>query len=228
VAERGLLAAAERSRLYQPRYLLAQFYFRRGNRAAFERWWIAALEKAPGDVTPLLDLAWRAAPDPAGLVLQAMAARPLIARQVVTFLVRNGNAGAARELAEHLAEAGGVDDLAALLGYMNQVLADANVDGAVAVWNTLCRRRLIPYEPIPGEGVALTNVDFAHAPLAAGFDWHFEPPAEVTCQRSGIGLHITFPGKQPEACVLAWQYVRLRRGAALRLESDAPSASGVV
>ena len=44
LAERSLLTAAEHSRLYQPRYLLAEYYFRRQNAAAFWPWARAALE----------------------------------------------------------------------------------------------------------------------------------------------------------------------------------------
>ena len=62
LAERSLLRAVELSRLYQPRYLLAQYYFRRQNRAAWERWSREAFAVAPGDVTPLLELAWRMTP----------------------------------------------------------------------------------------------------------------------------------------------------------------------
>src|ERR1017187_9509030 len=56
VAERNLLAAARLSRLYQPRYLLAQYYFRRQNAGEFFQWAHAAFDIAYGDVLALLDL----------------------------------------------------------------------------------------------------------------------------------------------------------------------------
>jgi hypothetical protein len=220
-AEHALLAAAERSRLYQPRYLLAQYYFRRGNRTAFEHWAHSALDVAPGDVTPLLDLTWRMTGASIGEL--AIHTRPLIARQIVSFLGNHGQAEAARQGAEHLAEVGGSDDLGALLGYTNLMLAGAKVGSAREIWNVLCRRRLVPYAP--GEGV--TNGDYAHPPMSGGFDWHFEPSPGVMLGRTPGALRATFTGSQPEWCLLAWQYVQLRKGSPVRLIQEVPADPGI-
>jgi hypothetical protein len=216
LAEQALLAAADKSRLYQPRYLLAQYYFRRSNRAQFDRWSQAALDVAPGDVTPLLDLAWYLSGTAIGE--RTIGCRPLVARQIITLLCNRGQPAAARAAAEHLAEVAGVDDLRALLGYVNQMLAGQNVRAARMVWQTLCRRRLAPYS---GDE-AVTNGDFGHAPLSGGFDWHFEPPPGVVLGRSPGALRITFTGNQPESCVLAWQYVPLQQGRTIHVGGDRP------
>jgi len=55
LAEESLLAAAARSRLYQPKYLLAQYYFRRQDAGRFWPWARAALETAWGDPAPCID-----------------------------------------------------------------------------------------------------------------------------------------------------------------------------
>ncbi len=47
LAERSLVHAAELSRLYQPRYLLAQYYFRRGDAAGWDLWSRQAFDAAP-------------------------------------------------------------------------------------------------------------------------------------------------------------------------------------
>jgi hypothetical protein len=188
LAERSLLRAAQISRLYQPRYLLAQFYYRRRNRTAFDRWLREALAVAPGDVAPLLPLA-------ESLPELGMQARPVVARQILFFLVKNGQSATARDLAHRLSREGGMEEVPSLLGYCEQVLADARPASAVEVWNTLCRRGLLPYGGIAGDA-PLTNADFAQTPLGSAFDWHTEK--EIT-----------------------WQYVALQSGATYRLGGEA-------
>src|SRR5262245_42949663 len=85
-AEQNLLRAAAISRLYQPRYLLAQFYFRHPSGDRFWTWSRAALDTAPGDAGVILQLAWHAHPDAAWLWNNAIPHRPEIARQYLAFL----------------------------------------------------------------------------------------------------------------------------------------------
>ena len=95
LAERSLLRAAELSRLYQPRYLLAQYYFRRNAPREWGRWsreafaWLRRCDAACGP---------RVAhePDGAAMVEQALTERPLIARQFLFFLVRTKKRGRQR------------------------------------------------------------------------------------------------------------------------------------
>ena len=192
LAEWSLLRAAELSRLYQPRYLLAQYYFRRRNPAEWDRWLREALAIAPGDVTPLVELALRMQPD-----IDATVFRPAIARQFLFLMVRNREMAAAAGVARHLAENGSAADLPPILGYCEQALADADVRSAAAIWNTLCRRRLLPYPALDASPV--TNGDFAYPATGNAFDWHIEGP---------------------ENSAIAWQYVPLRRGATYRLRFD--------
>jgi tetratricopeptide (TPR) repeat protein len=58
-AERTLLEAAAMDLLYEPRWTLANFYFRRGQRERFWVWAERALAMSYGDRRPLLDLCWR-------------------------------------------------------------------------------------------------------------------------------------------------------------------------
>ncbi len=55
-AERSLLRAAELSRKYEPRWTLANFYFRQGRRDEFWKWARAGLESGWPDPRPLFDL----------------------------------------------------------------------------------------------------------------------------------------------------------------------------
>jgi hypothetical protein len=220
LAEASLLRAAQLSRLYQPRYLLAQFYFRRQNIGQWDHWTSEALARAYGDITPLLDLMWRLKPDGAALAHRGAAERPALARQFLSFLLRNQPASAA-PLARHIAESGGLDDLPVLYRYCDEALVKADVAQALEVWNILCRRNLLPYTPLdPARGASLTNGDFQHRAVSAGFDWHLEPAAGIGASQAANGLRVTLYGSQPEAALIAWQYVPLRSGASYRLSFE--------
>src|SRR5450755_2728606 len=62
-AERNLLTAARIDKLYQPRWSLANYYFRRGDMEKFQLWAREAVHMAYGDSTPLFSLCWRATDD---------------------------------------------------------------------------------------------------------------------------------------------------------------------
>ena len=62
-AERWLLEAARVDRQYEPRWTLANFYFRQRKLDRFWKWIRSALEVSYGDRTAAFDLAWAAAPD---------------------------------------------------------------------------------------------------------------------------------------------------------------------
>ena len=99
LAERSYRQAARLSRLYEPRYLLAQYYFRRQNADLFSEWSRAAFRTAYGDVAPLLDLCWRMRPDAEWLAGLSPSGRPEISSQFLLFLARHHQTGAARALA---------------------------------------------------------------------------------------------------------------------------------
>jgi len=233
LAEQNLLAAANLSRLYQPRYLLSQYYFRRQNADSFWRWTRAALDTAYGDASPLLELCWRLRPDGAWLEQHVLPRRPEIARQYLAFLVRRGQAGDARNLAERIAGSARAEDLPALLAYGDSRLVAGDGDAPTAVWNLLCRRGLLPDRPLdPARGLSLTNGDLRHAPTGIGFDWRFGSPSGIAVSPSTGELRLQFSGRQPEACSIGWQLVPLVRGARYRLgfqrqALDAASADGL-
>ena len=166
-AERALLTAAARSRLYEPRYLLAQYYFRRGAGAAFWRWSREAFLLAPGDIAPLLDLCWRARPDPEWLTREIIPQRQEIRRQWARFL----------------------------LGRVDEKLEANEARAAQDIWSLLARERLLPGSP------------------GAGFDWRVPPNRGVVVTANGDSLRLSFSGKQPERCLLAWRYAPAKRGA---------------
>lgn len=200
-AETSLLRAAEISRIYQPRYLLTQFYFRHPQNGQFWKWWRAAMNTAYGDVAPLLDLAWHTRPECEWLWAQALPQRTGIARQYLGFLEEQSERTCADTIARWLAVHGEVADRQALLIWMDKRIEGRDLAAAGTVWNEMCHRGLLPY---PGDD-PLTNGDFARTPLATGFDWRITGTPGVSTTIGGGRMRMSFTGDQPEDCTLVWQ-----------------------
>jgi tetratricopeptide (TPR) repeat protein len=227
LAEESLLAAARVSRLYQPRYLLADYYLRRGNADLCIRWSKAALAIAPGDVTPVLNLLGRLLA-PQAMAAEGMRQPPAVERQFLAFLAAHGQAAAAVGLARQLAQTGTDEDLPALAGYANQLLAEGHGLDTVAIWNPLCTRQLLPCQPldVPG-GKSLTNGGFARSPLGYGFDWHAEGAPGLGEMHFDGALRATFSGDQMDDCMVIWQYIPLQMGARYRLRQEVHAENSV-
>ena len=221
LAEKSLLGAAKRSRLYQPKYLLAQYYFRRGEASRFWDWARSALETAYGDASPLFDLCWRMRPDAAWLSSHVLPRRPAISRQFLTFLLEREQWEPALAEARKIAEIAQAEDRAALLDYCDARLARASATDSREIWNSLCQRRLLPDEPLDrAHDRLLTNGEFSHSPSARGFDWRLVEQSGVRCVVGDGQMRVEFSGRQPERCPIAWQYVPLEPGRLYRLRYE--------
>lgn len=196
LAEPSHLQASTLSRQYQPKYSLAQYYFRRTDPDRFFAWAPAAFDSAYGDTTPLLDLCWRMRPDadwlPPGRT---------IARQWLAFLTARGEYKAALRTAGQLALDPTPEDRQALLQYCDSRLKSGGKDDALRIWNLIT----------PGRTSAITNENFAASPTGIGFDWRLEKVDGASIRWRPASLHLTLSGKQPEDCVLVWQYLAAPR-----------------
>jgi hypothetical protein len=227
LAERSLLAAAARSRLYQARYLLAQYYFRRQNAARFWPWARAALEASWGDAAPVFELGWRMRPDAAWLSANLVPPRREIVRQYLAYLTNRQRWGAAAAEARKLLPTAGSADLDYLLAYGEARLSRGDAGEAAEIWNALCRRRLLALEPLdPAAGRLVTNGDFLQAPSDRGFDWRLVGQTGVTAAADNGELRVGFTGRQPERCPIAWQYVPTSPGTRYRLRWEARAGLG--
>ncbi|MCU1235098.1 MAG: hypothetical protein JWP63_3065 [Candidatus Solibacter sp.] len=221
MAERSLLAAAGRSRLYQPKYLLAQYYFRRRNAGPFWTWARAALESSYGDIMPLLDLCWRERPDAAWLANDVLPPRPALIRQYLTFLIRHEQWEAAFVEARRIAASPHAADQPVLLDYCDARLAKSSAGDSLEIWNALCRPLLLREEPLdPSRSRLVTNGEFLHTASGHGFDWRLTGQNGLRCDTGNGEMRLTFSGHQPERCPIAWQYVPLEPGASYRLRYD--------
>ena len=214
LAERSLLSAARHSRLFGPSYLLAQFYFRNRDETSFWRWSREALQRAYGDVLPLLDLCWRTRPDAQWLTLHVLPQRPDIRRQFLVCLTRHGELDAAGALAGTLVKGAGPEDQRTLVDYVDAALAAGETRSALDLWNALGRRGLHAYQPL--EAPMLTNA-FGHPPSGAGFDWRLTETPGVDATLGHGQLRLSFSGTQPEECKIMWQYAPVIRGERYRV-----------
>jgi hypothetical protein len=201
-AEKCFLEAARLSRQYEPRWTLANYYFRRGAAVEFWHWTRSALEWAYGDRRPLFELAWEMTRD-APLILRTIPENAPSLSAYLGFLLASNRLAAAPEVAAKLAPVCGKEYLPELLYYTARMIEAQQPEPALAVWNRLCARGLLPYEPVdPARGRLLTNGDFARPPLDTGFDWHVTQTGGIAAVRSESPpfLRLSFSGRQPESC----------------------------
>ena len=226
LAEKSLLAAAARSRLYQPKYLLAQFYYRRQDAGRFWPWARQALETAYGDAAPLFELCWRMRPDAVWLRANAIPPKRELAGQYLAYLARRELWAAAALEAHRMLPAADIADLPSLLSYCEAQLGRGDGRESVEIWNALCRRRLLADDPLdPAAGRLVTNGGFLHAPSGRGFDWQMLPQTGVSATAAAGAIRIDFTGHQPERCPVLWQFVPTVPGALYRLRYEVHTAT---
>jgi hypothetical protein len=225
LAERSLISAAERSRLYQPKYLLAQFYFRRRRELPFWRWTRAAMEVAPCNLAPVFELCWRMRPDGEWLSHNIIPSRREVWHEYLTYLTDREHPDDAARMARTLADTACAGDVDALIRYCDSSLSKGLARQPWDVWNILCRRGLLPGPPAdPSHNRLLTNGDFQHAPSGIGFDWRLAEEPGVAITAGNGRMIVNFSGHQSEQCPLAWQFVSLQMGGRYRLRFEVKDA----
>jgi hypothetical protein len=209
-AEQALRRAAQTSRQFEPRWRLANFYFRRGDAGQFWRWARDALPLTYDDPVPLFRLC-RQMPEADEALERILPDEPRLLRGYLTFLAADKDLARADKVAAKLAPLAGTADLPDLLAYCDRSLGALRGDPALRIWNSLARRGLVQRAPLdPEHGNFVSNGDFTREPVGHGFDWRLAPSLPgVNAVRIGPGggLRITFSGRQPEICDLLWQWI---------------------
>ncbi len=218
-AETQLLEAARRSRKYAPRWSLANFYFRRGQHAAFYKWAAEALTVSYGDRTPLFELCWQISPNADFLRDRLIPSRRPVRRDFATFLLAKHEFSAASALAAELASSPAAAETDYFLGLTDRFLAAGEFRFALAVWNSIAGAGLTPHAPLdPARGPVITNGRFRSLPLGRGFDWRIvDNPGAYVSHARPTGLRVSLSGRQPERCQLLWQFIPLAPGGVYRL-----------
>jgi len=208
-AERQLLDAARVDRQFEPRWTLANFYFRRGNAEEFWKWMRAALEVSYGDRRPAFDLCWRMSGDAPEIFSRAIPERHEVIGAYLGYLLETHRAMAVSPVARKLAAANDPHDSALLLAACD-ALIDAK-EGALAseVWRAM--------------GYSLP-VTFAAPRVGAGFDWRPLPVqgvSHINVDQPRAMHRITLSGQQPESCELLRRVENLRAGVCYTLRWEA-------
>lgn len=212
-AERLLLEAARVDQTYEPRWTLANFYYRRGDREGLWRWAKKALVIAYQDQTPLFLLCWRMSSDPAEILSRAIPPQPRFLAQYLSFLIQRENLDAAEAAGDLLAPQAGEAETPLLLFFCERLLQKGRDRSALRFWNALCVRHRIDRQPLqPGSGVSLTNGEFSAVPLETAFDWRLqraEGIAFAVPAGPAGGLRASFSGHQPEVTQVLEQVLLL-------------------
>jgi hypothetical protein len=215
-AERWLLDAASVDHQFEPRWTLANFYFRAEKQEEFWKWMRLALEVSYGDRTPAFELCRRVSGDAEEILRRAIPDRHEVVGAYLAYLSEQG--GEYRGIvavARRLADYHDASDLPLLYGVCDQLLA-ARDPGALQVW-------LLAGEAAP---LGIFNGDFAKTPADHGFDWRVVRSAGVThiTLDAPPGHRIAFSGLEPESCSLLEQTLLLASGKRYRLQWEARTA----
>jgi hypothetical protein len=223
-AERWLLAAAGVDRQFEPRWTLANFYFRQQRSAEFWKWVRAALEVSYGDRRPVFDLCWQVSTEAAQIWSLAIPDRPEVVQAYLGYVLSEHHLEAALPAALKLAKGKNPDDLPLLHGAMDALLEAGSASDAREIWEALGYPR----------PAGIVSPDFDAPRIGHGFDWRFLAVAGVThvVLDSPPAHRVVLRGQEPESCELLRQYVLLQPGRryVLRWESRTagfPRATGL-
>jgi tetratricopeptide (TPR) repeat protein len=199
-AERWLLEAASVDQQFEPRWTLANFYFRAGRTEDFWRWMRAALERSYGDRKAIFHLGRRAADSWADFYSRAMPDRPEALASYVEFLLHDKETRAVRDPAVKLAATPGYRAL--LLAACDALIEAGDVESAASVWTALG-------EPHP---TGVLAPDFERT-SDQGFDWRLNKSDGVTFLplEAPRALRVRLTGQEPEAALLVRQPMGLLR-----------------
>ena len=213
-AEKWLLDAANVDRQFEPRWTLANFYFRQETQEDFWKWIHAALEVSYGDRTPAFDLCRRMSTDEKEVLTRAIPDKHDVVATYLIYLSQSKRLSAIAPAAHRLAAFRDHADLSLLYGVCDQLIAVRD-PGAMDVW-------LLTQQPAPN---GIVNGDFAAAPVNHGFDWRTGESAGVTHINlsAPAGHRIALNGQQAELSVLLAQTLAVAAGKryTLRWESRA-------
>jgi hypothetical protein len=225
LAERRLLQAARYNHLWMPRWSLANFYARRGNRAEFFRWTRLALERQYDDGAAIFRAAAAEGATPQRMLNEILPGDANVRRNYLRFLLNRKELDALAPAAHAIMaivpaarKSAYERDLAAATAALNGAGRGAE---AGELWDRLCRQGLLPYPPWTAER-PLVNAGFAPPAVAESYDWTPSPAEGIQVLLGappGVAK-FSFNGYEPESHELLSQLVRLAPGLAYRFAFD--------
>lgn len=218
-AEHDLLRAADESKLYLPRWTLANYYYRRNDLARFWYWARASTAMVYGDPAALFALCERVAGG-RGVMERLELRSPDLLASYLSYLLGRSESDLIEPVAQSLLAADRLSDTPLLLQACDRLLDAKEVDGAVFIWNALIASHRLPFAVLaPDAGQVLTNPTFAISPTSLGFDWRLPSVDGISAAREEdpAGLRLTFSGRQPESCESLAQFVLVQEDGAYEL-----------
>ncbi|HML18838.1 MAG TPA: hypothetical protein VK419_17525 [Bryobacteraceae bacterium] len=201
-AEKWLLDAARVNRQFEPRWTLANFYFRQGNPEQFWKWMRAALDVSYGDRRPAFELCWNMSSDANEIFSRAIPERREVLDAYVEYLNETRRSAAIPPVALKLASVNHPTDRPVLLNAVDVLIAAGDAASAKNLWQAL--------------GYATSSIvfrgDFAPPAVGAGFDWRFSANpgiAHLAIDQPRLMHRITFDGSEAESAELLRQVVNL-------------------
>ncbi len=216
-----LVRAVEVDRKFLPRWTLANFYFRRDDRATFWFWAKAAAEMVYGDAQPMFRLCGRLEED--GRLIERLEIRnPEVRAGYLSYLLGQNRVDLVGPAVRRVLEIDRIADVPLLLAACERLLESRRVDEAGDLWNRLAKAGRVPFGTPAGEGGQLiANGDFGVPPASRGFDWRLPVVEGIGVSREeSRGLRVTFSGREPEDCEALAQLVPLRQKMQYEVQFD--------
>jgi hypothetical protein len=162
-----------------------------------------------GDPSPLFRLCLQMTADAPGLMRRLGLTKPEMIASYLSFLLAANRSEAFVPVAQQVLGSSRIVDTPLLLTVCDRLLAGNQIDQSLELWDGMCDKRLLPYQPVSASSRPLTNPDWRFPPLSLGFDWRL-PQLEgvfVSRQENPPVLRIEFSGRQPESCEVLAQLV---------------------
>jgi hypothetical protein len=206
LAEQYLLKGASVNKKFDPAWALMNFYFRRGNAERFWFWADKAMAMSYGDLSAMFRLYWDMSSD-AALIRKHV---PLKSQALASYLAVVESEGHFEAVGPTALELAAVcaDDCVSQLQFYCERAWSRDPGNAVAVWNLMCRRRLIPFRAVdPEQGSILGDPGFRVLRGGVGFGWRPYAPDEIVVvpDEPDGGVILRFSGNEPDDCMILEQ-----------------------
>lgn len=208
-AERDLLRAFNVDRQFEPRWALANFYYRQRDRERALIWVRRTLEFGAGDLAPVFRFCWTLSESASEIQEKAIPCRREVLGQYLAYLDAAGRIDAAGNTAKVLLPVAGIEQKPVLEAHCTRCLNAGRIDCAIETWNVLIAHKWTQGERVAPElGQSMVNAAFARQPTGVGFDWRVERVNGVTVERDPRrpGLRVEFSRAEPESCEIVGQY----------------------
>lgn len=209
-AEKWLLGAARVDRQFEPRWTLANYYFRRGRSAEFWKWMRAALDVSYGDRSLAFDLCWRVSQNAEEVLTQAIPERHEVLGAYL-YYVMDLHHEAVSAAALKLVQLHDRSDLPELETACDLLIDAGKFAEARDLWRQIGHTQT---------GL-IANGDFATEPSGHGFDWRPSRAKGLAYVPLPRSYRIVFSGKQLESTELMLQFVTLQTGKMYSLRWEA-------